>query len=131
MCRPLAFSLLLAVAACSEEPQPVRFCTEIGCDAGLYVRFSHQPSRPFTVEAQASGGPLHRAECLDQAQGCLGGVFMADLVADSMELRFVTATDTFSSVVRPQYGPKRPNGPDCPPFNCRVAYVTVELPRGW
>lgn len=125
--------LWLAFTACGGERQPEtpRFCTEVGCAGGLNVTFSRRPLAPFRVEAHTGEAPVRRAECPGTSRGCLGGVHFEELVADSVELRFITATDTFAQVVRPRYALRHPNGPECPPFDCRVAYVGVTLPAEW
>ena len=108
------------------------FCTEMGCPGGLSVDFVEQPTARLRVEAHAPGSNgVYVIDCEEANRRCQGGVHFGDFTPETVQIRFISAADTFVQQFRPVYANLRPNGPDCPPLYCLRGRVRVELPSAW
>lgn len=117
-------SLIVLSAACAQAAEgPQRVCTLAGCENGVSVLLGSAYATPVTVEIGPVDGPMQRGTCDDTIE-CTTGLFFPDLSAPELRVRVMSATDTITRTVRPDYRIVQPNGPDCPP-TCRQAQVRL------
>lgn len=119
--------LFVTVLSGCEHWVGLESCPLIGCQNGLEVELSTQPTTPFRVEAVAPGGiSTYQFECTDPSQ-CGTRVFFPEFTPGVVEIRVITEDRTTTMTYEPRYEERQPNGPDCPP-ECNVAKVRVEMP---
>lgn len=116
--------VVLVGAACARAGEaPQQICTLAACESGVSVLLGSGYATPVTVEVGPVGGTPQRHTCEDDV-ACTAGLFFANLSAPELQIRVMSATDTFARTVRPDYRIVHPNGPDCPP-TCRQAQIRL------
>jgi len=124
----LAINLVFVVAfdpGCGVV-SPGRVCTAIGCP-GLVVQVTGATAQtPLTVILSAPDGSTRSATCPSVGGTCPLFLF-ADFTPATVTIRVLTGTQTiFEETTQPMYKvTPEPNGPGCPPPECRTAQVTV------
>ena len=129
MCRYAVFlPLALVLAACGKSTDPVRFCTEIGCDSGIEIVLENRPAGAHRIEAYVySQGPRYVYRC-DQPSGCSDRVFFTEFIPNRVFVEVISDTGTQRYEAVPRYQEARPNGPECPPL-CRTAVIRLPSDR--
>lgn len=117
----LGVAIVLSLQACG--------CTVIGCNDGLLVRLSTQPTGPFQVELLVAGAlqpAPPEATCI-VATGCITGILFRTVATDLVVVRVTTSVGTRDTAYpRLQYITSSPNGKGCGP-TCRSVTVTANI----
>jgi len=128
LCSSVAIGFALSCGILPTEGK----CEMVGCDSGLTVRLTGDPTAPFRVEVFAGAPgqqPMYVYECADVSR-CRQDAFFPGLILESAAIRVTTAGGSrLTTFDRIEYRTYRPNGDDCPP-ECRQAMVTADIPRG-
>lgn len=116
----------LALSACSQAPTVAKFCTDVGCESGLYLSFDRAPEAGTTISVSTGAGFPWTIECT-AATPCGQRVFLQDFMPDEAVVTITTSTGQSTQEIQPLYEKSQPNGPDCSP-TCYQGTVKLQLP---